>query len=80
MLVQIIIRRMKINYYTIVMTEEENGMLTASVPSLPGCHTQAKTQQTLLKRIQEAIELYLEVNKKSPKDSFIGIQQVKISV
>lgn len=50
---------MKISYYTIVITKEENGMLTASVPSLPGCHTQAKDQKVLLGRIQEAIELYL---------------------
>lgn len=71
---------MKISYYTIVITKEENGMLTASVPSLPGCHTQAKDQQTLLERIQEAIELHLEVNKESPRDSFLGIQQVKVSV
>lgn len=73
-------RQMEINYYTIVITQEDNGMLTASVPSLPGCHTQAKTQGSLLKRIQEAIELYLEVHEKSPKDSFVGVQQVKVSV
>ena len=33
----------------------------ASVPSLPGCHTQAKSLDTLMERIQEVIELCLEV-------------------
>jgi len=33
----------------------------ASVPELPGCYTQARTLDELMKRIEEAVELYLEV-------------------
>ena len=32
----------------------------ASVPELPGCHTQAKGLNELNRRIGEAIQLYLE--------------------
>ena len=34
--------------------------MIASVPDLPGCHTQAKSLDKLLDRIKEAIELCLE--------------------
>ncbi|WP_457767160.1 type II toxin-antitoxin system HicB family antitoxin [Cyanobium sp. ULC065] len=32
----------------------------ATVPALPGCHTQAKSLDQLMERIKEAIELCLE--------------------
>jgi predicted RNase H-like HicB family nuclease len=41
---------------------DSDGYYVASVPSLPGCHTQAKSLDTLMKRIQEAIKLCLEVS------------------
>ncbi|MFQ6129848.1 MAG: type II toxin-antitoxin system HicB family antitoxin, partial [Candidatus Hadarchaeaceae archaeon] len=40
---------------------DEDGYYVASVPELPGCHTQAKTLDKLRRRIEEAIKLYLEV-------------------
>ncbi|NLU56773.1 MAG: type II toxin-antitoxin system HicB family antitoxin [Methanosarcina thermophila] len=33
----------------------------ASVPELPGCHTQSKILGELNRRMKKAIELYLEV-------------------
>jgi len=43
------------------------------------CHTQARSLDQLNKRIKEAIELYLEVNKDVPKPlRFVGIQQFEI--
>jgi predicted RNase H-like HicB family nuclease len=41
-------------------TVDEDGYYVGSVPELPGCHTQAQTLKTLMERIREAIELYLE--------------------
>ena len=54
----------------------------ASVPELPGCHTQAETLDELNRRIKEAIELYLEVvaEKEEERLDFIGIQKVKVEV
>ena len=47
--------------FTVVIGQDEDGIYVASVPELPGCHTQAETLDELNRRIKEAIELYLEV-------------------
>ncbi len=46
--------------FNVVIEKNEDGYFIASVPSLRGCHTQAKSLDTLMKRIQEAIELCSE--------------------
>jgi len=45
----------------LVVVEREDGYLVASVPSLKGCHTQARSMDELMERMREAIELCLEV-------------------
>ena len=49
----------------IVLEKGEDGYVVASVPSLPGCHSQGKTEKEAIRNIKEAIMLYLEPN---PKD------------
>ena len=46
--------------FNVVIEKDAEGYLVASVPDLPGCHTQAKSLDKLLERIKEAIELCLE--------------------
>lgn len=46
-----------------MIERDEDGYLTATVPALPGCHTQAKTIPELKSRVQDAIKLCLEVAK-----------------
>ena len=53
---------------TIVIEKDADGFFNASVPSLRGCHTQAKSLNVLMKRMAEAIELCTE-NKKLPLPS-----------
>jgi predicted RNase H-like HicB family nuclease len=67
--------------FNIVIEQDEDGYYIASVPELPGCHTQAKSLDELNKRVIEAIELYLEVDKERiNKDiKFIGFQKVEVS-
>ncbi len=43
---------------------DEDGMYVASVPSLPGCISQGRTREEVLKNIQDAIKGYLESLKK----------------
>lgn len=43
-----------------VVYREEGGWFIATVPELPGCHTQGKTLSQAEERIKEAIEVYLE--------------------
>ncbi len=65
--------------YNIIIEEGHDGYLISSVVELPGCHTQAKNHDTLIKRTKEAIALYLEVKKKDiPGSKFIGLQQVRV--
>lgn len=46
--------------FDVIIERDEEGYFIASVPSLPGCHTQAKSLDELMQRIREAIELCLE--------------------
>ncbi len=50
--------------FRVLIEQDENGIFVASVPSIPGCHTQGDTYEESLKNIEEAIELCLEVAKK----------------
>ena len=46
--------------FDVVVEKDSAGYFVASVPVLPGCHTQAKSLDDLMERIREAIELCLE--------------------
>jgi predicted RNase H-like HicB family nuclease len=46
--------------FTAIIELDEDGYYVGSVLELPGCHTQAQTLKTLMERIRETIELYLE--------------------
>ncbi len=45
--------------FTVVIERDDEGYYVASVPALPGCHTQARTRDELDLRIKEAITLCL---------------------
>jgi predicted RNase H-like HicB family nuclease len=47
--------------YDVVVERDGEGFYVASVPALPGCHTQARSLDDLMERIKEAIELCLDV-------------------
>jgi predicted RNase H-like HicB family nuclease len=44
----------------LVIERDEEGWLVSEVVELPGCHTQAKSMDELIKRTKEAIQAYLE--------------------
>lgn len=75
-----LIMEKKVNNFTVLIEQDEDGWYVAFVPDIQGCHTQGKTIQEVLDRIKEAIELCLEANSEEIKPmKFIGIQQVEIS-
>ena len=45
--------------FSIFVERDSEGWYVASVPELPGCHTQAKSLDRVMERIREAIELCL---------------------
>ena len=64
--------------FDVIIERDEDGFFIASVPSLKGCHTQAKSLDTLMERIREAIALCLEVEDHPVHNEFIGIQRVTV--
>ncbi len=67
--------------FAVVIERDEDGYYVADVPALKGCHTQARSLDGLMKRIKEAIELYLEVeHPEIGKSEFVGLQEVEVSV
>jgi predicted RNase H-like HicB family nuclease len=66
--------------FGVVVEKDENGYYVASVPELPGCHTQAKTLDEVMKRIKEAIQAYLEAEggKSRRRTELIGVQFVEV--
>jgi predicted RNase H-like HicB family nuclease len=66
--------------FDVVIERDEEGVYVASVPQLPGCHTDATSLDELMVEIREAIELCLEVEGKAPENlEFVGIQRVTIA-
>jgi len=65
-----------------VVERDEDEYYIASIPELPGCHTQAKTLDELASRIKEAAELYLETEglKAQGKIELVGVQFIEVPV
>jgi predicted RNase H-like HicB family nuclease len=65
--------------FDVVVERDERDYYVASVPALRGCHTQAKSLDELLSRVQEAIELCLEVEgEPAERLQFVGVQRVRV--
>ncbi|MBA4371523.1 MAG: hypothetical protein C0402_01535 [Thermodesulfovibrio sp.] len=65
--------------FTVIIEQDEEGYFIAEVPELRGCHTQAKSLDTLMKRVKEAIQLCLEVQgEKRPKTHLVGVQKIAV--
>ena len=47
--------------FKIVLEKDEDGWFTVTVPSLPGCISQGKTEDEAKKNIQEAIKLHISL-------------------
>ncbi|NJM38792.1 MAG: type II toxin-antitoxin system HicB family antitoxin [Akkermansiaceae bacterium] len=66
--------------FNVVIERDLDGWLVASVPSLHGCHTQARSFDELDSRIREAISLCLEDEENFSPAEFVGVQQVAVEV
>ena len=65
--------------FTVIIEQDDEGYFIAEVPELKGCHTQAKSLDTLIKRIKEAIQLCLEVYGEGyPSTHLVGVQKVAV--
>ena len=67
--------------FDVVIERDADGYFVGSVPACPGCHTQAKSLDTLVERMREAIELWLEQNGEASRHiNFVGVQRVSVTV
>lgn len=65
--------------FDVVIERDSEGYYVATIPTLPGCHTQAKTLDKLMERIREAAELCLEVQGDTTESlEFIGLQKISV--
>lgn len=65
--------------FTVVIERDEDGYYVGTVPTLPGCHTQAKNLDTLMKRMREAVELCIESEDGAGRSlELVGVQQISI--
>ena len=65
--------------FDVVIERDREGYYVATVPTLPGCHTQAKTLDKLMERIREAAELCLEVQGDTTESlEFVGLQKISV--
>jgi predicted RNase H-like HicB family nuclease len=73
----------KVQRFTVVLERDEDGVYVASIPALPGCHTQSRSLDQAMRRIREAAELWLEVHRERRGESLppldlVGVQQLDI--
>lgn len=65
--------------FTVVIERDEEGYYVGTVPTLRGCHTQARTLDALMKRMREAVALCLESEDgATPALELVGIQQISV--
>ena len=64
--------------FTVVIERDEDGWYVAHVPDLRGCHTQAKSLDTLMKRVRQLIALCLEGGDEPDKLELVGVQRIRV--
>ena len=60
--------------FTVIVERDEDGFYVASVPALAGCHTQARSLDDLMQRIQEAIAVCLEDSDGAPLPTWSSLE------
>ncbi len=82
----------KVLNFRVIIEQDEDGVFVASVPAIPGCHSQGDSYEEVLKNIEEVIELCLEVAKEDKnyyqkidwsgiedgKSRFLGVTEIPI--
>jgi predicted RNase H-like HicB family nuclease len=82
----------RVKNFKVIIEQDEDGVFVAEVPAIPGCYTQGKTYEEVVKGIKEVIELCLEEAKADPvyrakidldesaPDKFLGITTIPVSI
>jgi len=78
--VLIYLKIMKNLFFTVYIEQDEDGIFVGSIPTVPGCHAEGRTQKQMLENLQEVLKLCLRnVNvREVEKTRFIGIQNLEV--
>lgn len=72
---------MKAAQFTVYIEQDEDGMFIGSIPAVPSCYAEGKTQAEMLRNLSEVLKLCLRnIDKKAiQRNRFIGIQNLELS-
>lgn len=72
---------MKTKQFTVYIEQDEDGIFIGSIPAVPSCHAEGKTQEAMMKNLAEVLRLCLRnVNKKEiMQTKFVGIQNLELA-
>ncbi|MFA5793310.1 MAG: type II toxin-antitoxin system HicB family antitoxin [Candidatus Gracilibacteria bacterium] len=73
---------MKAKTFTVYIEQDEDGMFVGSIPSIPSCHAEGKTQEEMLKNLSQVLKLCIrniDNKEEVEKHHFIGIQNLECS-
>jgi len=66
--------------FVITMSRDEDGMVVADCPAIPGCVSQGKTEEEAEQNIREAIQACLEVRAEKGMPLTVSTRQVEVAV
>ena len=64
----------------ITMERDEDGMLVAECPAIPGCISQGKTEEEAVENIKDAIRECLEVRAERGMPLTVATREVEVHV
>ncbi|MFA6304546.1 MAG: type II toxin-antitoxin system HicB family antitoxin [Patescibacteria group bacterium] len=67
--------------FTVYIERDEDGVFIGSIPTIPSCYAQGKTQEDMLKNLREVLRLCLRNNKRDTLENtkFVGIQNLEVA-
>ena len=67
--------------FTVYIGIDEDGVFIGSIPTIPSCYAQGKTQEDMLKNLREVLRLCLRNNNKNTLENtkFVGIQNLEVA-
>lgn len=72
---------MKKSPFIAYIEQDEDGIFIGSIPTIPNCYAEGRTQKEMLKNLKEVLKLcFRNVDiKEVEKTKFVGIQNLEIN-
>ncbi len=73
--------KVRTKQFAVYIEQDEDGVFIGSVPSIPSCYAEGKTQEEMLKNLSQVIKLCLRNirNKGASFHRFVGIQNLELT-